>query len=100
MAVSAALWRTAMDRPMRLGWVFRRRSGESAITYREKADTPEWNLIRSEGFAAVMAFGLEAPHMFGVYMGELRTELAYDAEQEAIVRFRPISRSVYGRPGR
>lgn len=38
--------------------------------------------------------------MFGVHMGELRTELAYDAEQGAVARFGPISLSLYGRPGR
>ena len=43
-----------------------------------------------------MAFGLEVPHVFGVYMGDLKTELAYDAEQNAIVRSGPITVSVYG----
>lgn len=43
---------------------------------------------------AVMLFGLEVPHMFGAYMGGLRTELAYDAEQGAIIRSGPIAVSV------
>ena len=43
---------------------------------------------------AVMAFGLEVPQMFGTYMGELRTELAYDREQGAIVRSGSIVVSV------
>lgn len=42
-----------------------------------------------------MSFGLEAPHVYGVYMGELRTELAYDAEKNAIVRSAPIAVSVW-----
>lgn len=42
-----------------------------------------------------MSFGLEAPHVHGVYMGELRTELAYDAEQKAIVRSGPITVTAY-----
>ncbi len=43
---------------------------------------------------AVVAFGLEVPQMFGTYMGELRTELAYDREQGAIVRSGSIVVSV------
>ena len=43
-----------------------------------------------------MAFGMEVPHVFGAYMGELETELAYDAEQNAIVRSGPITVSIYG----
>lgn len=42
-----------------------------------------------------MAFGLEAPHVYGAYMGELTAELAYDAEQGAIVRTTPIAVTVY-----
>lgn len=47
---------------------------------------------------AVMRFGLEVPHMFGSYMGELCTELSYDAEQGAFVRSGPISVSVDEKP--
>ena len=43
---------------------------------------------------AVMMFGLEVPDMFGIYMGELRTELSYDTEQRAIVRSGSIVVSV------
>ncbi len=43
-----------------------------------------------------MAFGMEVPHVFGTYMGDLETELAYDAEQNAIVRSESITVSVYG----
>ena len=45
---------------------------------------------------ALMSFGMDDPH-FGAfhYMGELTTELAYDAEQEAIVRSGPITVTVY-----
>ena len=39
-------------------------------------------------------FGLEVPDMFGIYMGELRTELSYDTEQRAIVRSGSIVVSV------
>lgn len=42
-----------------------------------------------------MAFGLEAPHAYDYYMGELTTELAYDADQGAIVRSGPIIVTVY-----
>lgn len=45
---------------------------------------------------AAMKFGMADPH-FGAfhYMGELRAELAYDAEQGAIVRSTPIAVTVY-----
>lgn len=43
---------------------------------------------------ARMFFGLEVPRMFGAYMGELCTELAYDGEQGAIVRSGPVLVSV------
>lgn len=49
---------------------------------------------------AVMAFGLEVPDMLGIYMGELRTELRYDAERGVIARSRPISVSVHDKPER
>lgn len=41
-----------------------------------------------------MAFGMEVPHMMGGYMGTLETELAYDAEQNAIVRSGAITVSI------
>lgn len=46
--------------------------------------------------SAVMKFGMADPH-FGAfrYIGELTTELAYDAEQSAIVRSGPITVTVY-----
>lgn len=47
---------------------------------------------------AGMLFGLEVPRMFGAYMGELRTELRYDAERGAIVRSGPVVVSVDGKP--
>lgn len=43
-----------------------------------------------------MAFGMENPEFAPLwYMGDLTTELAYDAEQNAIVRSGPIMVSVY-----
>lgn len=36
--------------------------------------------------------------MFGIYMGELRTELSYDAEQGVIARSAPVSVSVFDKP--
>lgn len=45
---------------------------------------------------AIMKFGMADPH-FGAfrYIGELTTELAYDAEQNSIVRSGPITVTVY-----
>lgn len=47
---------------------------------------------------AVMMFGMEQPHSFGMYMGELQTELGYDAERGAIVRSGPVFVSVFEKP--
>ncbi len=47
---------------------------------------------------AVMMFGLEGPHFFGMYMGELHTELSYDAERGVIACSGPISVSVFDKP--
>ena len=65
--------------------------GESSHTYL-RIDQ-ERGILEAE-----MGFGLEAPHVFGQCMGELQTELSYDAERGAIVRSGPITVSVDERP--
>lgn len=42
-----------------------------------------------------MAYGMDFPQMYGNYMGELSTELAYDRELNMIVRSAPIRVSTY-----
>lgn len=60
----------------------------------------EWTAIEIDEEAGIlrlsMQFGMPDPN-FGAffYMGELATELAYDAEQGAIVRSSPITVTVY-----
>lgn len=53
--------------------------------------------INAEGtLTATMRFGMANPHFATLhYVGELTTELAYDAEQGAIVRSAPITVTVY-----
>ena len=49
-----------------------------------------------EALTAVMKFGMANPHYAILcYIGELTTELAYDAEQSAIVRSGPITVTIY-----
>lgn len=42
-----------------------------------------------------MAFGVEPPHIFGTYAGELETELSYDVEQDVFVCSGTISVELY-----
>lgn len=72
------IWREFRYTPVKSGW--------TAMDI----NTEEGTLL------ALMSFGMDDPH-FGAfhYMGELTTELAYDAEQEAIVRSGPITVTVY-----
>lgn len=52
-------------------------------------------LAETAELQVTMAFGLEGPHIYGVYMGELKTTMAYDAEENAIVRSGPITVSMF-----
>lgn len=52
-------------------------------------------LAETAELQVTMAFGLEGPHIYGAYMGELKTTMAYDAEENAIVRSGPITVSVF-----
>ena len=52
-------------------------------------------LAETAELQVTMAFGLEGPHIYGAYMGELKTTMAYDAEENAIVRSGPITVSMY-----
>lgn len=47
---------------------------------------------------ATMSFGLEGAALMTGYIGELQTELGYDAERGVIVRSGPVSVSVYEKP--
>lgn len=72
------IWREFHYTPVKSGW--------TALDI----NTEEGTLL------AMMLFGMDDPH-FGAfhYMGELTTELAYDADQGAIVRTGPITVTVY-----
>lgn len=52
-------------------------------------------LAETAELQVTMAFGLECPHIYGAYMGELKTMMAYDAEEKAIVRSGPITVSMH-----
>ena len=52
-------------------------------------------LAETAELQVTMAFGLEGPHIYGFYMGELKTTMAYDAEANAIVRSGPITVSMF-----
>ena len=52
-------------------------------------------LAETAELQVTMAFGLEGPHIYGVYMGELKATMAYDAEENAIVLSGPITVSMF-----
>lgn len=52
-------------------------------------------LAETAELQVTMLFGLEGPHIYGVYMGELKTTMAYDAEENAIVLSGPITVSMF-----
>ena len=71
-------------------------------TWRECAYVPGKNgyttieiLAETAELQVTMLFGLEGPHIYGVYMGELKTTMAYDAEENAIVLSGPITVSMF-----
>lgn len=52
-------------------------------------------LAETAELQVTMLFGLEGPHIYGVYMGELKATMAYDAEENAIVLSGPITVSMF-----
>lgn len=66
------------------------RPGESSHTYLEIDRERDMLTAR-------MCFGLEGAYLAG-YIGDLRTELRYDAERGVITRSGPVSVSVYDKP--
>ena len=77
-------WQWVQEEVWQDCWYWPGKSGWTSLEIDQERGTLE----------AVMMFGLEVPDMFGIYMGELRTELSYDTEQRAIVRSGPIVVSV------
>ena len=72
-------WQWVQEEVWQDCWYWPGKSGWTSLEINQERGTLE----------AVMMFGLEVPDMFGIYMGELRTELSYDTEQRAIVRSDP-----------
>ena len=81
-------WQWVQEEVWQDCWYWPGKSGWTSLEIDQERGTLE----------AVMMFGLEVPDMFGIYMGELRTELRYDAERGVIVRSGPVSVSVYDKP--
>lgn len=80
LEASEEVWRNCYYRP-----------GESSYTYLE--------IDQERGTVeATMLFGLEGAALMTGYVGELQTELSYDAERGVIVRSGPVSVSVYEKP--
>ena len=52
-------------------------------------------LAETAELQVTMLFGLEGPHIYGVYMVELKATMAYDAEENAIVLSGPITVSMF-----
>ncbi len=77
-------WQWVQEEVWQDCWYWPGKSGWTSLEINQERGTLE----------AVMMFGLEVPDMFGIYMGELRTELSYDTEQRAIVRSGSIVVSV------
>ena len=77
-------WQWVQEEVWQDCWYWPGKSGWTSLEIDQERGTLE----------AVMMFGLEVPDMFGIYMGELRTELSYDTEQRAIVRSGSIVVSV------
>ena len=81
-------WLMAQEKGWRECYYWPGKSGWASLEIDQERGTLE----------AVMMFGMEQPHYFGMYMGELQTELGYDAERGAIVRSGPVFVSVFDKP--